>query len=62
MKKVKLSERAILLASILFLTGLVSLISTELDREYVGIIFICIPVCLMTQVFDFEIRNFCKCF
>jgi len=62
MKGVKFSERVILLASILFLAGLVSLVFTELEREYVGIIFICIPVCLMTQVFDFENKKFLQMF
>ncbi len=62
MKTFEFSQRAILLASILFLAGFVSLVFTELSREYVAIIFICIPVCLMTQVIEFEKKIFLQMF
>jgi hypothetical protein len=54
MKTFEFSQRAILLASILFLAGFVSLVFTELSREYVAIIFVCVPVCLMAQVVTYE--------
>lgn len=62
MKTFKFSQRVIILASIFFLDGFVSLIFTELSRGYVGIIFILIPTCLITQVADFEKKIFLQMF
>jgi uncharacterized protein YqgC (DUF456 family) len=62
MKTIEFSQRAILLASLLFLAGFVSLIFTDIPNEYVGIILICILVCLTVHTIDYEKKEWLQMF